>query len=145
MADPDRAEVPPVHLGLLARQGVHPQIRLRARRGTYATHVAAYDDDAARVATSAHHLVQARSAKTRMLLEGLDDQWLVRVEDRRTLTSTAPGLEPMCLERVRDRVVMKTERDRDRADLPVLREEETTDLRPLLTRDHRRLPIASES
>ena len=73
-----------------------------------------------------------------MLRERVDDESLVRVEHRSRDPRAATSMEAFYLDSPAHGVVVQTELRRDRADLPMLRVEETTDLRALLARDHRR-------
>ena len=60
-ADLDRAEVPPVHLALLAGEGIEPEEGFGARRGADGADVAADLDGRARVASLAEHGVRILS------------------------------------------------------------------------------------
>ena len=71
-----------------------------------------------------------------MLLERLAHEGLVRVEHRRPVNHPRPE-KPLGLDRPPDGVVMDAKLAGDRADAPVLGEEEAADAGPKLGRDHR--------
>ena len=77
------AEVRPIDLCLLAGKGLESQEWLADLR-TQAGHGAPQLHDAAGVAAIANHLVDARGAQPRMLLQSLADEREVGIDDGRT-------------------------------------------------------------
>ena len=93
--DGELAEVPPVHLGLLARQGFEAQIRLRQGAWSVMQHQVAKVVRPTRVAALAHHGVEAAGGERRVLLQGRLDKGQIRVQERRPMGSLQlwqPGL-----------------------------------------------------
>ncbi len=125
-ADLDLAEVSPVDLRLLAGQRLEPQERFGALRPN-AADVAAQLHHRARIATRADHLEDARRAQSRVVVEDLADEPLVRVEHRRA-NLRPRAHEPVGLDRVADGVVVDAELAGDGAHLPMLGVEEAADL-----------------
>ncbi len=76
------AEVPPVHLALLARQAAQPQIRLGRPARTMTGEEVAEVIGAATVAALAHHRVEAAGGERRELLQGLEHERQVRLDLR---------------------------------------------------------------
>ena len=135
MSDHDGAEAGPVDLCLLAGQDRQSQERL-VLGGTGPRDEATDGKDRALVAAIAKHLVQPRRTQMGMLLEGDEDEVAVRVEHLRANAELGREERP-ALDGVMDGVAVQSELGGDGADLPVLGEEEATDLGALLARDHR--------
>ena len=135
-ADPDRAEVGPVDLGLLAGKRPEPHIGLgrglRPHRGDHLAEVALAP---ALVAAPAHHLVEPAGRQLRIVLQGLLDE---RDEGIDLRTPPPPRRRrPGVLDHPPDGAVMDAELARDRADLPLLGVIQPQDLRArLLVQGH---------
>lgn len=135
-ADLDLPEAGPVHLSLLARHRFEFEKGLARERADLAD-VPPDHDLAPVVSALADHAEEARSAQTRVSREGLAEKRLVRIKDRGDDAWLGLSDDTVADERALDGVVMDAELARDRADLPVLHEEEAPDPRDLLRIDHR--------
>ena len=87
-ADGELAEVAPVHLGLLARQGPQPQVRLGRGRRPVVRHQVAEVIGAARVASLAHHGVEAAGASVGYFSR------VARTKGRTDRAATPDGVAP---------------------------------------------------
>src|SRR5690242_18211652 len=76
----DLAEVSPIHLSLVAGKRLQAQESF-ARGRTQASHGAPELNDAAGIATIPDHLVNARGAQPRVLIQGLADERQIRIQD----------------------------------------------------------------
>ena len=118
-ADGELAEVAPVHLGLLARQG--PQAQEGLGLGTWAVmrQLVAEVVRSAGITPLAHHLVQAAGGERRELLEGLEDKRQVGIEHRWPYPAIHFGQAGLG-EHTIDGVVVHAELAGDRAHPPLL-------------------------
>src|SRR5205085_1322698 len=76
----DRAEMRPVDLRLLTREELKTQKRLTVQRAQPG-HRAPQLGDTAAVAAIVDHLINARGAQSRMLLQHLPDKFQVRIDE----------------------------------------------------------------
>src|SRR5206468_11136101 len=134
-AHPDRPEVAPVDLRLLASERVEPQVRLGPRGRAHRADVALHLDGRAGITPVAHHGPQPRGAQARVLFERRRDERLVRIERARPNLRAVPD-EALALDGAPDGVVMHAELRGDGVEPPVLGVEEPADLRVQLRRDH---------
>ena len=128
LADGELAEMAPVHLGLLARQGLQTQIGLGLRAGPVVGNQMAEVILPAAVAALAHHGVEAAGGELRVLLQGLEHKGQVGVDQRGAvgpldLGQTGLGEHPV------DRAVVHAQLPGNGANLPLLHMEVAQDLR----------------
>lgn len=134
-ADGELAEVPPVHLGLFARQRAQPQIRFGHRARAVARHHVAEVIRPSAIAALRHHLVEAAGAQARVLLQRFADQRHEGVDDGRPQRHRALDY-PRLGEHPAHRVVMHAEFGGDGADLPLLGIPQPQNLGLPFARDH---------
>jgi len=139
-AEPEPGPRSPHNAGLpiiLRRELGESEVRLRGGLGTKPAHRASRLLDRPAVSARGDHLVHARGAQPGMLLERLADEREVGVE--RAGAVLALRTETLGLKCPAHGVGMQPESRRDGADAPVLREEQSPNLRPLRFRDHAEL------
>ena len=135
--DHERADVSPVDLSLLARQGLDAEEHLALRGRPSLEHVPAERAQAARVAALDEHVEDAGGDEPRVTSQRLVDERDVRIEHA-SVGPGGAGLGAEAAEHARDRVEVDAELRRDRSALPVLGEVQAADLRlDLQTDGHR--------
>ena len=150
VADADRAETAPIHLGLFSWQDDEAAVqRHPALRPDHADETPELVGRS-RVTTGAQHRIQPRAAQPRILRERLANEGQIRVQDR--AATGAPSDDPRVegeggLHGVR----VDAELRDDGPDFPMLAEIESADFGVLLGRDHagpfsaRRAPATSRA
>jgi hypothetical protein len=118
LADADRTEVPPVHLGLITGEGPQPQVGLPGRRRPVAPYDGAKGVRPPLVSALADHVVEARCGQPWILLERLDDERDVGVDLRRA--QQAGSWRAVALENPANGRVVETELRSDGAGRPAL-------------------------
>jgi len=130
----EMAEVPPVHLALLARKTAQAQIGLGRPARTMTGDDMPEVIGTAAVAAFAHHGVEAAGGERRELLQGLEDKrqvWLDLRAAPRRIGSGQAGLG----QHSRHRAMVHVQLTRDGADAPFLDMMIAQDLRLKLRRD----------
>jgi hypothetical protein len=127
------SKVSPVNLRLLAGKRLELQERFAAL-GTQAGNGAPKLHHAAAVAAVANHLVDARGAQARMLVEGVADKLDVGIDDGRS--QRLGTVEAFTFHRVANGVRVDAQLTGDGADFPVFGVKVAADLRADFRTDH---------
>jgi hypothetical protein len=128
LAKAERAEMPPVNLRLLARQGLQAQVSLRLWAGPVVGDEVAEVILSTAVTTLAHHGVEPAGGQCRVLLQGLEDERHIGVNQRRAMRPRGLGQTGLSEHPV-DRAVVHAQLAGNGADLPLLHMEVAQDLR----------------